>query len=109
MGAKMSTVTDIHETLRNASEPLSVSDLAGIFPSVPRRTLQRWLSQLLDDEKIQAIGEGRGRRYLMIIIAIVPGEMCIAVWSPELDAAGNSLAGTAALEKLAQRIGRSIF
>jgi glutaminase len=43
------------------------------------------------------------------IIAIVPGEMCIAVWSPELDAAGNSLAGTAALEKLAQRIGRSIF
>lgn len=43
------------------------------------------------------------------IIAIVPGEMCIAVWSPELDGAGNSLAGTAALEKLAQRIGRSIF
>jgi len=43
------------------------------------------------------------------IIAIVPGEMCIAVWSPELDAAWNSLAGTAALEKLAQRIGRSIF
>lgn len=43
------------------------------------------------------------------IIAIVPGEMCIAVWSPELDPAGNSLAGTAALEKLAQRIGRSIF
>lgn len=43
------------------------------------------------------------------IIAIVPGEMCIAVWSPELDPAGNSLAGTAALEILAQRIGRSIF
>jgi len=43
------------------------------------------------------------------IIAIVPNEMCIAVWSPELDPAGNSLAGTAALELLAQRIGRSIF
>jgi len=43
------------------------------------------------------------------IIAVVPEEMCIAVWSPELDAAGNSLAGTAALELLAQRIGRSIF
>ncbi|ADW75145.1 MULTISPECIES: glutaminase B [Rahnella] len=43
------------------------------------------------------------------IIAVVPGEMCIAVWSPELDAAGNSLAGIAALELLAQRIGRSIF
>ena len=43
------------------------------------------------------------------IIAVVPDEMCIAVWSPELDPAGNSLAGTAALEQLAQRIGRSIF
>nr|WP_314420543.1 glutaminase B [uncultured Erwinia sp.] len=43
------------------------------------------------------------------IIAIVPGEMSIAVWSPELDASGNSLAGTAALELLAERIGRSIF
>lgn len=43
------------------------------------------------------------------IIAVVPGEMTIAVWSPELDSAGNSLAGTAALELLADRIGRSIF
>ncbi|EOC1795185.1 glutaminase B [Vibrio fluvialis] len=43
------------------------------------------------------------------IIAIVPGEMTIAVWSPELDPSGNSLAGTKALELLAQRVGRSIF
>ncbi len=43
------------------------------------------------------------------IIAIVPGEMTIAVWSPELDLSGNSLAGTKALELLAERIGRSIF
>lgn len=43
------------------------------------------------------------------IIAIVPHEMSIAVWSPELDSSGNSLAGTVALEILAERIGRSIF
>ncbi|HGE8282186.1 TPA: glutaminase B [Serratia marcescens] len=43
------------------------------------------------------------------IVAIVPGELSIVVWSPELDASGNSLAGTAALELLSQRIGRSIF
>ncbi|WP_261816018.1 glutaminase B [Vibrio gallicus] len=43
------------------------------------------------------------------IIAIVPGEMTIAVWSPELDDSGNSLAGTKALELLSERIGRSIF
>ncbi|HAS3198047.1 TPA: glutaminase B [Vibrio cholerae] len=43
------------------------------------------------------------------IIAVVPGEMTIAVWSPALDQSGNSLAGTRALELLAQRIGCSIF
>ncbi|CAH0527016.1 glutaminase B [Vibrio hippocampi] len=43
------------------------------------------------------------------IIAVVPGEMTIAVWSPELDKSGNSLAGTRALELLSERIGRSIF
>ncbi|NRN20194.1 glutaminase B [Serratia marcescens] len=43
------------------------------------------------------------------IVAIVPDELSIVVWSPELDASGNSLAGTAALELLSQRIGRSIF
>jgi len=35
--------------------------------------------------------------------------MSIAVWSPELDSQGNSLAGTAMLEILSERIGRSIF
>ncbi|WP_409438232.1 glutaminase B [Scandinavium sp.] len=43
------------------------------------------------------------------IVAIVPHEMAIAVWSPQLDAAGNSLAGIAVLEKLSQRLGRSIY
>lgn len=39
------------------------------------------------------------------IVAIVPQEMAIAVWSPELDDAGNSLAGIALLEKLTQNWG----
>nr|WP_086940321.1 glutaminase B [Thaumasiovibrio occultus] len=43
------------------------------------------------------------------IVAVVPGEMTIAVWSPALDKSGNSLAGTQVLELLAERIGRSIF
>ena len=43
------------------------------------------------------------------IIAIVPNALSIAVWCPELDASGNSLAGTAALEILSKRIGRSVF
>ena len=43
------------------------------------------------------------------IIAVVPGRFTVCVWSPELNAAGNSLAGIAALEKLSERIGWSIF
>ncbi|MFA0088425.1 glutaminase [Vibrio sp. 10N.286.49.C2] len=43
------------------------------------------------------------------IVAVVPGEMTIAVWSPELDSSGNSLVGTRVLEMLSTRIGRSIF
>lgn len=43
------------------------------------------------------------------VVAIVPHEMAIAVWSPELDDAGNSLAGVAVLEKLTQMMGRSVY
>ncbi|WP_394200184.1 glutaminase B [Shewanella waksmanii] len=43
------------------------------------------------------------------IIAVIPGDMSVCVWSPELDKNGNSLAGTAALELLCQSLGRSIF
>ncbi|MDR3096212.1 MAG: glutaminase [Paraburkholderia sp.] len=43
------------------------------------------------------------------IIAVLPGEFAVCVWSPGLDATGNSLAGTLALEWLTTRTGRSIF
>jgi glutaminase len=43
------------------------------------------------------------------IVAVVPGQFTVCVWSPELNAAGNSLAGMAALELLSQRIGWSVF
>lgn len=43
------------------------------------------------------------------IVAVLPGEYAVAVWSPELDASGNSMAGGAALEYLTTVTGRSIF
>ncbi|NWK98634.1 glutaminase [Sphingobium lactosutens] len=43
------------------------------------------------------------------ILAIVPGRASIAVWSPGLNASGNSQLGTLALEELAQRTGWSVF
>ena len=43
------------------------------------------------------------------ILAIAPGKASIAVWSPGLDASGNSHLGRIALEALAKRMGWSIF
>lgn len=43
------------------------------------------------------------------ILCIVPGVASIAVWSPGLNANGNSMLGTVALEKLAEATGWSIF
>jgi glutaminase len=43
------------------------------------------------------------------ILAIAPSKASIAVWSPGLDAAGNSHLGRIALEALTKRMGWSIF
>ena len=43
------------------------------------------------------------------IVAIIPGEMSICVWSPELGPKGNSIVGMEALKYFAQQAGRSIF
>jgi glutaminase len=43
------------------------------------------------------------------ILAIVPGEAAIAVWSPALNVQGNSLLGTRALELIVRETGWSAF
>ncbi len=43
------------------------------------------------------------------IIAIMPGELAVAVWSPGLNSAGNSLAGVMALELFTTYTAKSIF
>jgi glutaminase len=43
------------------------------------------------------------------IVAIVPNRLALAVWSPGLDAKGNSLAGFAALHRFAELTGLSVF
>ena len=43
------------------------------------------------------------------IVAIVPNELAIAVWSPELNEHGNSQVGIMALELFTTMTGRSIF
>lgn len=43
------------------------------------------------------------------VVAVLPGHFSVAVWSPGLNAHGNSLAGTMALELLTTKTGLSIF
>lgn len=43
------------------------------------------------------------------IVAVIPGELAIAVWSPELNARGNSLIGMSVLEHFTSLTGMSIF
>lgn len=43
------------------------------------------------------------------ILAVIPGKMSIAVWSPALDSQGNSLVGLEALDRFTTRTGLSIF
>lgn len=43
------------------------------------------------------------------MLAVIPGEMSVCVWSPGLDAQGNSYVGVKALELFTNKIGRSIY
>lgn len=43
------------------------------------------------------------------IVAVVPGRCSLAVWSPGLDAQGNSVAGVAALDRFTTLTGLSVF
>ena len=43
------------------------------------------------------------------IVAVMPDRLTLVVWSPPLDAAGNSLLGQIALEQFVSRTGLSVF
>jgi glutaminase len=43
------------------------------------------------------------------IVAVVPDRLTLCVWSPALDAAGNSLLGLKALELFVAKTGLSVF
>ncbi|MEG2849842.1 MAG: glutaminase, partial [Bacteroidales bacterium] len=43
------------------------------------------------------------------IVAVIPGKLTIAVWSPELNANGNSYRGIATLADFTTELGVSVF
>lgn len=62
----MSSVADLLKSIQDSAPGLRLAELLARHPNVARRTAQRWISQLIDDGRITAIGEGRARRYLAI-------------------------------------------
>lgn len=61
----MSGIDDLFETITKHSDSISMSEILTIHPDYARRTVQRWITLLLDDQKIQVVGKGRARRYLV--------------------------------------------
>jgi glutaminase len=43
------------------------------------------------------------------IVAVIPGKLAIAVWSPELNSKGNSVLGMKSLELFTTKTGMSVF
>jgi hypothetical protein len=62
----MSNQTDLLNTLSQAPAGLTLAQLQAQLPDVPRRTAQRWISQLIGAGQITALGAGRARRYFRL-------------------------------------------
>jgi glutaminase len=43
------------------------------------------------------------------VVAVIPGRLAIAVYSPELNANGNSVRGIETLERFTTYLGESVF
>jgi len=59
----MATVNEILKSIQNTKTAISLGQLLKIYPALNRRTTQRWIKQLLDDQKIIAEGKGPSRVY----------------------------------------------
>lgn len=49
---------------------LGIDEIAGAFPTLPRRTLQRHLARLVTDDRIRGEGQAAARRYLPVVIRV---------------------------------------
>jgi Fic family protein len=47
-------------------EKASIEELFMQLPDIPKRTLQRYLAELVEEGKLEAQGKGRARRYLLL-------------------------------------------
>ena len=125
---KVREVMDVY--FHQCSLAMSCSDLSksflylaneGVLPStekaiIPKKASDRINALMLTCGMYDSVGDFAYRVGLPSksgvgggIVSTVPGEMCIAVWSPGLSESGNSLAGTKALELFVNYSGKTIF
>lgn len=57
------TFLEFKQYIKRQITPLSISEIITEHPQLIRRTVQRWLNQLIKEEQIFAVGQGRGRKY----------------------------------------------
>jgi fido (protein-threonine AMPylation protein) len=55
--------TNLLQHIQSSPTGLGLAELLVLFPSVPRRTVQRWLGQGVTQGQLAAQGAGRARRY----------------------------------------------
>ncbi|MBN8442189.1 MAG: Fic family protein [Thauera sp.] len=58
--------------LRSAPDGLSITDLLERRPGLTRRTVQRWLNELVAQGRINPLSGGRSRRYVLAAEAVEP-------------------------------------
>lgn len=68
----MATPVDLSESIQSAPAGLSVADMLARHPGLARRTVQRWLRELVAQGRIRAIGAGRARRYAVAARPLAP-------------------------------------
>lgn len=59
------TTQELFHIISQATEGLSLAELQSCYPVIARRTLQRHIAKLIDAGQINAVGEGRARRYFV--------------------------------------------
>ena len=68
----MTTINELLQSIEQAGRSVSITQLLASHPDLPRRTAQRWLSQLANDNKIIVDGSGRSRSYRVALKGNAP-------------------------------------
>jgi fido (protein-threonine AMPylation protein) len=80
--------SDLLEDFKTTLKGLTLGELLKLHPKLPRRTAQRWISQLITNGQLESEGLGRARRYYLstrpINTDIFPGNIPLSTDSRDI-------------------------